>query len=229
MFGMRGAARAISLAVTIGLMAAPVRQLRADDAASAPSADAVELYNRASELYRQGRFGEAVDLLHQVQRVKPEPVIHYNLARAYEGLGRWREAIAAYEVYLREDPTLSDRGAIERRLQTLRALEPPAAGAVESTPRGRSYVVPILLVGLGAAAAGSGFVFGGLSRTNEERVDDGRDQRAAHDALGRAEDFATAANISFVVGGVLVAAGVIWFLIDKDGAARTPRPAQLRF
>src|SRR5688500_2402216 len=66
------------------------------------------MFDRASELYRAGRFSEAVALLLELQRIRPEPVLHYNLARAYEGLGRWQEATASYEAYLREDPTIVD-------------------------------------------------------------------------------------------------------------------------
>jgi tetratricopeptide (TPR) repeat protein len=193
---------------------------------AAPGSDrsrAADLFARASEAYRTGQFALAISLLLELHRIKPEPVLHYDLARAYEGLGRWHEAISSYEAYLREDATIADRGAIERRLETLRGLEaaaaaPPTASA-SAPPPGRSVVPPVIVGALGLVTIGTGLALGVASRNEESKVDDGRDQRAANEALDRAERLATVANVSYVVGGALLVAGAVWLFFSRSTRA----------
>jgi tetratricopeptide (TPR) repeat protein len=231
---MRASVRVLCVAAALLAQFSFVEAAHADDTPQAStSKQAVEQFTQASELYRQGRFAEAITLLRELQRTKPEPVLHYNLARAYEGLGKWHDAIVSYEAYLREDSTIVDRGAIERRLQTLRDAEARStrAATAPSTapapqPEPRSYLLPAIVAGAGVMIVGTGFVLGGISRGEEAHVEDGRDQRASSDALGRAEDFATAANVAFVVGGILVAGGVVLLLLPKaKSSAFVARPA----
>ena len=88
---------------------------------------AKEKFQRAQDLYQQGKFGEAIALLQELRAIRKEPVLLYNLARAYEGQGDLEEALDAYTGYLEEAPDARDRGAIEKRIesieQQLRELE----------------------------------------------------------------------------------------------------------
>jgi hypothetical protein len=185
------------------------------------------MFARASDAYRDGQFALAISILLELRRIKPEPVLDYNLARAYEGLGKWSEAIAAYEAYLREDRTIADRGAIERRLETLRVLQARAAEPA-APPERPSFLVPALFAGAGLASVGAGFVFGAVSRTEESKVDDGRDQQAARDALDRGQRFATVANIAFVVGAALLVGGAVFLIVPKSKLSSASAPT-LRF
>src|SRR5262245_65949903 len=58
-------------------------------------AEALELFNQSADLYRQGKFDEAARLLERAYEMHPEPVLLYNLGRAYEGLGENEKAIDA--------------------------------------------------------------------------------------------------------------------------------------
>jgi tetratricopeptide (TPR) repeat protein len=82
---------------------------------------ALALFEKSDKAYKDGKFEEAVRLLEDAYELYPEPLLLYNLGRAQEGLGDVPGAVASYERYLRDGKQISDRGAIERRVETLKA------------------------------------------------------------------------------------------------------------
>jgi tetratricopeptide (TPR) repeat protein len=82
---------------------------------------AVQLAEDSEKAYKAGHFEHAADLLRKAHELYPEPILLYNLGRALEGMGDAKNAIAAYERYLRDAKEIDDRGAIERRVSTLKA------------------------------------------------------------------------------------------------------------
>jgi tetratricopeptide (TPR) repeat protein len=196
---------------------------------------AAHLFDESIERYRQGRFQEAIDLLKQAYALKPAPVLLYDLARAYEGLGDTDGALDAYRAYLRDDPTAKDRGGIEVRIATLQrqhderearlhaAATPitPSPPPAEAPPAHRASPVPWVLVGVGAAGIGAGAVLGILARA---RHDDALAESAAMratDLQSNAQHFATAANVAFVMGGALAIGGLVWGIVDRTSAEGT--------
>lgn len=82
---------------------------------------ALALFEKSDKAYKAGKFEEAVKLLQEAHTLYPEPILLYNLGRAQEGMGDIEGAIASYERYLEDGKQISDRGAIERRVETLKA------------------------------------------------------------------------------------------------------------
>jgi len=194
---------------------------------------AVAKFELAQEHYRRGRFADAVELLLELRRAHPEPVLLYNLGRAYEGMGQARRAIEAYEQYLAEEPNPPDRGAIERRVQTLRdqlAREAKAEREAKSRERlererrerdaererdiGVSIPIASALTVAGVLGVGAGVVLGVLAVDRRDEADAEADQVAAFNGLEEAKDLATAANVAFVVGGVIAAGGATWLIVE---------------
>ncbi|MBL8621169.1 MAG: tetratricopeptide repeat protein [Myxococcales bacterium] len=103
-------------------------------------ARALELFRDSDAHYKRGEFEKAAELLREAYALHPEPILLYNLARALEGLGDFPGAIEQYERYLNADAQIADRGAIERRVATLRAqvertrAPPPDADAPPTPP-----------------------------------------------------------------------------------------------
>ena len=85
-----------------------------------PKARALELFKQSKDKYRSGDFQAAANLLEEGYELHDEPVLLYNLARAYEGLGELERAAAAYEQYLVAEPDTKDRGAIEQKVSNIR-------------------------------------------------------------------------------------------------------------
>lgn len=200
-----------------------------------PRERALDLFERSVDHYRAGRFQEAVDLLLEARGLAEEPVLLYNLARAYEGLGELEEAIEAYEGYLEEQPDAQDRGAIEARIGTLReqiaererlereralALERQgdeggdraAPGAADRESGAGAW--PWLVLGAGAAGLGAAAVTGTLALSARDDAVQDPEHRSSRESFRRAEDLATVANVLWAVGGALAAIGAVWATID---------------
>jgi tetratricopeptide (TPR) repeat protein len=224
---MKWATVAISVFILCAATQAAAAGARAADLA--PDARrATELFNRSDDAYRNGRFKEAVDLLKEAYRLAPDPVLLYNLARAYEGLGDMPNAVESYSGYLRAAPTASDRASVERRIAALRAAieekarlrrERAAAElrerqAVEQASRQSSpSAVPWILAGVGGAGVAAGTVFGLIARSRNHDAAGAPQVEVSRDNSD-ARTFATIANVSFAIGGALLVAGVVWGLLD---------------
>jgi hypothetical protein len=130
--------------VLLALVAAPP-PARGDDIAEAKAR-----FRKGAELYRAGKWREAIAEFEAAYRLKPAGAIHFNVAQCREKLSEWPGALRGYHDYLREVPDAKDRAAvrasierIERRLAAagVQALlvysDPPgAAVALEGRPRG---------------------------------------------------------------------------------------------
>ncbi len=177
-----------------------------------------ELLTEGETHFNSGAFDEAAKLLERALTLCRRPVLFYNLGRAYEGLGDLDKAIAAYRSYLRESPGAEDRGGIEQRIATmerelaLRDVEPSPtlASPTASTPT----IVPWIVAGTGAATLGVAVALAAVALGHESDADESENHRMGSDSLERAETFAIAANVTFVVGGVLAAAGITWGIVD---------------
>lgn len=209
---------------------------------------ALDLFEQGAKAYREGRFQDAVDLLLEARKLKSEPVLLYDLGRAYEALGKPVEAADAYEQYLREDPRAADRRAIEGRIATLRgqAAELERARAAQAPSRASSpsdgawsveparpekepespSVVPWVVVGTGLAVLGGGLVVGAVASSKHDAAVAEARQAAAADLQSSAETLATASTITIVAGGVITAAGLAW--LGVRAFAATPAPSSAR-
>ena len=207
-----------------------------DSRQPSPRQRALDLFEQSARAYREGRFQDAIDLLLEARRVKPEPVLLYNLGRAYEALGKQTEAADAYAGYIAEDPRAADRRAIEGRIATLRAQaeqldkakSPPSAPPEERRPAPeapepepeRPTVVPWVITGVGVAGLGAGVVLAIVAGGRHDDAVREPSQAAAQDKQDQARTFATGATVAFVAGGVCTAAGLTWLGVR----AFTPSP-----
>ena len=105
----------VAFAIVLGMTGVSV----ADDAANKKHAQ--ELAAESATHYKRGEFEVSVALLRQAYALYPEPNLQYNLGRSLESLGDVKDAIEAYENYLANGKNIEDRGAIERRVTTLKA------------------------------------------------------------------------------------------------------------
>jgi len=212
----------------LGPLAAVVLSLSAGTAWAGPAeeAKAGKLFDQAEAAYQAGHFRDAIEHLLEAQRLAPDAVLHYNLARAYEGLGELDQALASYRAYIAADPSSKDRGAVEARIKTLEELKaqradkppppvtPPRPDEPKPEPESASPA-PWVIAGIGALGLGAASVLGGLSLSKSSEAEDTAtpgDQVPG--LLDEASTFATAANVTFGVAGAVLAAGVIWGIVD---------------
>ncbi len=236
----RASLGALALACVVGGTGGTARAQGSDDAvASANGPDeerALVLFEESVELYRTGRFSDAAALLRTAYSLHAEPVLLYNLARALEGDGDLEGAIDAYARYLETAGDVPDRGAIERKLDTLRrevaeherlehAERAPPQRASEAAPppqgsarRAGPSPLPWVVAGVGAAGMIAGAILGGLALAAHDSALGAPSQRETDTEQRHAQDLAIATDIALIAGGVILAAGVAWGVIDLVGA-----------
>ena len=92
--------------------------------------------------FKAKRYADAIREFNKAYRVDPNPVLVFNMARAFEELKDYDSAIEFYRRYLEMAPEASDRPGVESALRTLellqkRALEPAKVElSVTSVPDG---------------------------------------------------------------------------------------------
>ena len=102
------------------------------------------LYDRASDLYAEKQYAEALIYFEQASKLVQEPDIHYNIAKCHEKMARYKKAVEHFEIYLRMhrekhgtdapdkadvDATVRDlaRRAAPKEVKLTVATEPPGA------------------------------------------------------------------------------------------------------
>ena len=202
-----------------------------------PEQRAAALFEQSAAAYEAGDLDRAAELLERAYALDPDPTLLYNLARTYEGLGRLEAAVSSYRKFLEQSPEASDRGAIEKRIQTLeaqiaerqrllderRSQSPPptedASPARGSSPETRSgSTVPWIVAGAGGVVLIAGGVLGVLATREHRAAEDDPSFMRAQELATRAENLALAANIAFAVGGVAAAVGLTWGVIDATAS-----------
>lgn len=220
---------AAALATCITIVGAPTSAGAAPTTRAAPTdARALDLFEQSAKAYREGRFQEAVDKLLEARRYKAEPVLLYNLGRAYEALGRPADAADAYAKYLDEDPEASDRKAIEGRIATLRAQAAELAAARRDPPpepaeRDPLTFLPYVITGVGVAGIGAGAVLGILAENRHDDAVADPVQASAADKQDAAESLARASTVTFIAGAVVATMGLAWIGIRAAQPRATAR------
>lgn len=76
----------------------------------------------AKVAYTLGEFDKAIAAWKEAYRLKPLPVILFNLAQAYRMSGDYKESVFQYENYLRGLPNAPNRLEVEQRIEQLAPL-----------------------------------------------------------------------------------------------------------
>src|SRR5450631_1519410 len=92
----------------LAVLASPTA--RADEASS----DAAKVHFQSGALhYKQGQYAMAIEEFKAADRLRPSPVLSYNIAQCYEKMADLSKARSYYQEYLQRSPQASDRTAIE--------------------------------------------------------------------------------------------------------------------
>jgi tetratricopeptide (TPR) repeat protein len=175
--------------------------------------------------YEQGDYATALREFERARLAKPLPAFDYNIARCYDRLERYREAISAYERFVAAASPGEDTTEPQERIRVLRArlaeLAPqpaapgktlPASLTLNRSPSRRPSVVgPALL----AAATGAIAVVGlGLYLSVYPAYQDLERQCAPHCAPSRWSGLEQRerAGIGLVIAcGALAVGNVVWW------------------
>ncbi len=226
---------AVTLAVSSAFADPPASGDAKVDDKSADKASALALARAGDEAYKAGDFERAAELVRRAYELYPEPLLLYNLALALDGMGKPSEALDYYERYLATNPDVKDRGAIERRVATMRSqlaaqaerAEAERVAASKPRPSGPTVApapaskLPFLTIGVGVLAAGGGIAFGAASIKRHDDAEAAPSQLVAQQHQDRAQLYATTANVLFIAGGVIAVGGVVWAVLDRRPRSAT--------
>jgi tetratricopeptide (TPR) repeat protein len=84
-----------------------------------PGEAARAAYRRGADLYRAGKYREAIAAFEEADRLKPSPALQFNIGQAREKLGEAAAALAAFARYLRLEPSAPNREAVLRSVKVL--------------------------------------------------------------------------------------------------------------
>ena len=146
--------------------------------ASDPETDARarELYENGEILYNEGRYEDAIVAWEEAYRLSERAALLFNIANAYERLGRYDEALDALNRY-RAYAKAEERESLDRRIANLErrrdeakaqaaSAPPPESGPAPGpdpqpeAPKSGFRPVPLVLTGVGVASLGVGAGFG---------------------------------------------------------------------
>ncbi len=149
------------------LLLAVLLALPAAGGAADPAAEARAAFRRGADLYKAGKYREAIDAFEAADRLKPSPALQFNIGQAWEKLGDPAAALAAFARYLRLDPAASNRESVQRSVKALEGrlaatgrqmlhveVDPPGAEVrVDGVPAGAAPVDAAFPPGSHALAA----------------------------------------------------------------------------
>jgi hypothetical protein len=123
------------------VLASTVGSSRAAAPAKDDKAAAKAHYAKATELYRQANYREAIESFKSAYKARPHGVIFYNLAQCYEKLGEVERALKSYEQYLGAVPNADDKATVVAAMDLLKKRLATLAVATPPTPTARPPVV----------------------------------------------------------------------------------------
>ena len=84
--------------------------------------------------YDQASYSDALREFNEAYRISKRPALLYNIARCFEALDKYDDAVAMLQHYLEEEPGTSDRAAVETRIANLKQRQADAAARVHKAP-----------------------------------------------------------------------------------------------
>ena len=223
------------VALLLGVIMGLTDAAHAQDGTEDTDARARELYENGARLYDEGLYEDAIAAWQAAHTLSERPLLLYNIANAYERIGRYQEALDHLNRYRALAPS-SERDTLERRMRNIeRRLEEekaapnatrpdqPAAEPVASldtkptqgTARPPHPAGVVLVVG-GAVGLGLGGVFGGLAlgqRASARALcQDGASPLCPSEAKVHTDadrSWSLGGDIAFAAGGVALGAGII--------------------
>src|SRR5512147_2727070 len=108
--------RLFLLLVVCVAVAAPSREVRADDPATR---SARRHFERGEKLFALGKFDDALEENQTAFDAKPLPGFLYNIGQCYRNRGDYDQAICSFKKYLKLEPEASNKEAVERLIEEL--------------------------------------------------------------------------------------------------------------
>jgi tetratricopeptide (TPR) repeat protein len=108
---------------------------------SGPKAEARRRFDAGMAHYNLREYKPAIDEFQAAYRLRPEPVLLYNLGQAYRLLDDPEQALYFYRAYLRNDERAPNRADVEARIEALQTALEQKRAAAQPAPKPSPPVV----------------------------------------------------------------------------------------
>lgn len=232
-----GIPRGLAIAAIIMAVASPARAMTEEEERAKAHFLAGQSY------YDQASYNDALREFNEAYRISKRPALLYNIARCFEALEQFPDAVKMLERYLEEDPTTSDREAVTTRIRNLKdrqehAQKPPEPAKTQPPPtpaptpapaptpppstahRKRLYTWIVGGIGLGALAGAlatgvtSQVSYNDLNGKCTNKVCDPSTVADAQHKIDTGKKLALATDILWPIGAAAVATGVVLFFVE---------------
>jgi tetratricopeptide (TPR) repeat protein len=185
--------------------------------------------------FKARRFEEAVAEFAKAYRIDPSPILVFNMARSFEELRRYPQAVTFYQRYLEGAPNAPDRAAVRETIVALEGLSAPSSPATPPPADRGPGPWPWVVFGTGVALVGVGIGFGVLAGDRADTLDKIEANPSNYTlsewnaARDEGQSYALGADLMLGFGLAAAAGGLAWWILADDGAtvALTPAPGGL--
>jgi len=142
-----GATIAVSALLSAPLASAETPKKKPPPAQADADSEARRLYKEGDKLYAEGDYEGAVRAFEKSYELSQQPALQYNLANAYERLGRYEDGVKALQAYEPHAPG-DEREVVRRRIKKLQEradqqrVEKKDAPASSAVPQSAPAVAP---------------------------------------------------------------------------------------
>lgn len=198
-----------------------------------PKEESKEESKTVEELYLEGRarykardFTGAIESFKGAYKLERNPNFAYNIAKIYEKLKDWDNAIKFYNEFLvLPDIKEKDRKfALEKtkELERIKQIEEEKANQhpMPDKPPNVSYNTGYIIMGTGGALLITGAVFGVLANGKQSAFEDATTSEEKIAAKDSGKTYALVADIGMGLGLVTAGVGLVVHLIGGDAAER---------
>lgn len=186
---------------------------------------------RATQLYKDGKYAEALVALEEAYALDPQPKLLYAIAQVHVKLGRCPDAIVFYERFLATQPDAGPASTARQAIDVCKTAPPPAQITPEPTPPPPEpplppppEVTPLYKDPIGVALVGAGVVAGvvGIVMYSGARADlDDAEQAPTYQASETLVDSGRSKRTYAAIAGggalVLIGAGVAHMVMRDRG------------
>ena len=217
-----------SLVIPLAVLAALASSAHADSPETPPPSP-VEL---ATQLYKDGKYAEALVELDKAYALDPQPKLLYAIGQVHVKLGRCPDAIAFYDKFLATNPDAGPASSARQAIEACKkAAPPPEPTPPPPTPEPIPLppppeVTPLYKDPIGGALVGAGVIAGvvGIVIYRGARADlDGAETAKTYQASEKLVDSGHSKRTYAAIAGggalVLIGAGVIHMVVRDRGSS----------
>lgn len=203
-----------------------------EPAVSSEEQEARTVFEAGQLAYDDARYDDALESFRRAHALSGRAQLLYNIGLCLDYLSRRREAIEAFESYLAAEPDAPNRRNVEARIRRARELlareeeerASSGSGGGASSGSGVDEVVPLVVLGVGAAVAIAGGVLLGVGSADVGSIQSTpsgtRQWTDVESDLSRAQALQIAGGIGLGVGIAATVAGlVLWLARGPSGSS----------